>query len=183
LLALPSAWTTARLRLRRPRESDVADVFDYASHPDVTRFMDWRALNDVDQADTFVRESHQKWESNEEFTWVVTDLASDSVIGAVSCRPKETEVDFGYVLNRSHWGKGLATELAIALVARLFADQRIARVWATCDAENVRSRRVLEKAGLAYEGLLPSGRVRPQLSPVARPACVYGRDRRSCGGV
>jgi RimJ/RimL family protein N-acetyltransferase len=60
-------------------------------------------------------------------------------------------------------------------VAQSFNALQIDRVWATFDVENVRSRRVLEKAGMGYEGLLPFGRVRPQLSPVARPACIYGR--------
>jgi RimJ/RimL family protein N-acetyltransferase len=61
----PRVWTTARLQLRPPRESDEAAVFDYASHPDVTQFMDWRALTELDQGRAFVVEAHHKWESKE----------------------------------------------------------------------------------------------------------------------
>jgi RimJ/RimL family protein N-acetyltransferase len=83
----------------------------------------------------------------------------------------------GYVLNRSCWGKGYATELAVGLVERLLADPTIDCVRATCDAENLASRRVLEKAGLQHDGWVPNGVIRPQISGIPRPACVYLRRR------
>jgi ribosomal-protein-alanine N-acetyltransferase len=173
----PTAWSTTRLKLRLPRDADVAAVFDYASHPDVTRFADWPAATQVEQVVTVVREWQQKRESALEFTWVVTERNLDRVIGAVSYRPQDSEVTFGYVLNRSYWGRGYATELALELVTRLLADQEVACVRATCDAENAASRRVLEKAGLKHRGWVPNGIVRPQIASAPRPACIYTRDR------
>jgi ribosomal-protein-alanine N-acetyltransferase len=136
--------------------SDSPDVFAYAVDPEVTHFMDWNALVDVEEAIQFVHRSETTWASGEEFTWVVTELGTDSVIGATSCRVHGDCADFGYVLNRGHWNKGFATEVASALVEMTLTDNRMQRIWATCDAENLRSRRVLEKAGLSYEGLLPT---------------------------
>ena len=139
--------------------------------------MDWHTLVDVEQAIQFVHRSETTWASGEEFTWVVTELGTDSVIGATSCRVHGDSADFGYVLNRGHWNKGLATEVASALVEMVLVDGSVQRIWATCDVENLRSRRVLEKAGLLYEGLLPTGVVRPNISTVPRAACVFGRNR------
>ena len=174
---LPGSWSSARVALRRPLESDAPAVFAYASDAEVTHFMDWRTLGDVSEAIQFARDSARTWESGEEFTWVATELGNDLVIGAASCRVRGAVADFGYVLNRRYWGRGLATEMAIALVDMLFADARINRVWASCDAENIRSRRVLEKSRLLYEGLVQSGPARPNISADPRPACIFGKNR------
>jgi hypothetical protein len=40
----PRVLDTLRLRLRPPTEADIDAIFEYASDVDVTRFMDWRRL-------------------------------------------------------------------------------------------------------------------------------------------
>jgi len=47
-----------------------------------------------------------------------------------------------------------ATEIAQALVERGFLDRGLRRIFATCDAENHASRRVLIKAGLRFESVI-----------------------------
>jgi RimJ/RimL family protein N-acetyltransferase len=56
----------------------------------------------------------------------------------------------GYRLRRGAWGRGYATEGTRALIARAFTEFDLAEVVATTMAVNVRSRRVMEKAGLRY---------------------------------
>lgn len=60
------------------------------------------------------------------------------------------DVELGYRLLPSVWGRGLATEGARLLVRRAFAELALPRVVATTMAVNVGSRRVLEKAGLRH---------------------------------
>jgi RimJ/RimL family protein N-acetyltransferase len=60
------------------------------------------------------------------------------------------DVELGYRLHRRHWGRGLATEGARALVRLGFTELDVRRVFATAMAVNHGSRRVLEKAGLRY---------------------------------
>jgi ribosomal-protein-alanine N-acetyltransferase len=62
--------------------------------------------------------------------------------------------EFGYVLARSAWGRGYATEAATAVLAYAFGHLGLHRVAATCDPANTGSRHVLEKTGLQYEGHL-----------------------------
>ena len=56
----------------------------------------------------------------------------------------------GFRLRRDAWGRGFASEGAIALVAMGFADQDLARIAATTMAVNSASRRVMEKTGLTH---------------------------------
>ena len=60
------------------------------------------------------------------------------------------DVELGYRLLPSCWGRGLATEGARLLVRRAFTELGVERVVATTMAVNMGSRRVLEKAGLRH---------------------------------
>lgn len=60
------------------------------------------------------------------------------------------DVELGYRLHRSCWGRGLATEGARALVDAGFRTQGVRRVFATTMAVNHASRRVMTKVGLRY---------------------------------
>jgi RimJ/RimL family protein N-acetyltransferase len=60
------------------------------------------------------------------------------------------DVELGYRLLPSYWGRGLATQGARLLVRRAFEELGLPRVVATTMAVNTGSRRVLEKAGLRH---------------------------------
>ena len=62
--------------------------------------------------------------------------------------------DIGYLLARRHWGYGYGTELARALVAHCFETLKLGRISAVVTIDNDRSRRVLERAGLRWQGFL-----------------------------
>jgi RimJ/RimL family protein N-acetyltransferase len=72
-------------------------------------------------------------------------------------------------------GSSFGTEVACAMVALAATLNGVYRLWATCDVENVASARVLEKAGLAQEGILRRWAKRPNISSVPRDAFVYGK--------
>lgn len=166
---------TVRLRLRPPVESDIDAIFEYGSDAAVTALMDWRRLVDRREVKDFLARTQASWRAGTEFTWVITELAPDIVIGGISLRPRESDADFGYVLNQRHWGRGYATEAAQAIVSWATSVRGIPRVWATCDVENHRSIRVLTKLGLTHEGHVEGGTVRPNISESPRPSYVYGR--------
>jgi ribosomal-protein-alanine N-acetyltransferase len=171
----PQTIETARLRLRAPREADIEAIFEYGSDPGVSFLMDWRRLADRSEAGGFLSRCLESWHSGTEFTWVITELGPDVVIGATSLRLRDADADFGYVLNQRYWGRGFATEAAAAVVSWAVSVRRIPRIWATCDVENHRSMRVLEKVGLRREGLVPGGMLRPNISEQPRDSYLYGK--------
>lgn len=57
----------------------------------------------------------------------------------------------GYIFDPAHAGHGYATELARNLLSLAFDDLGLRRVTAGCFADNVASRRVLEKIGMRLE--------------------------------
>jgi RimJ/RimL family protein N-acetyltransferase len=61
------------------------------------------------------------------------------------------EAEIGYILDPAYAGKGLATEIAAALLRICFQDLGVRRVTAGCFADNLASWRVLEKVGMRRE--------------------------------
>jgi RimJ/RimL family protein N-acetyltransferase len=173
----PAVIATERLILRRPTRADGAAIHEYAGDPEVTRLMNWRTHAHPQEATAFLERAESRWRTGEEYTWVVTVKPDDRAIGGISVRVRGSAADFGYVLNRRFWGCGYATEAARAVVAWAMHDAGVCRVWATCDAENVASARVLEKVGLRCEGTLPAAIVRPNLSPAPRDALIFALTR------
>lgn len=141
---------TARLLLRPFRESDVDDALAYRDDPEFARF-----LPHVPQpfthrdAEAFVAlNMSEPWETMPTFA-VVLD---DHVIGTANLEidPAGRTAMLGYALARAHWGRGLATEAATVVVRWGFATHDLVEIWASTDAANVRSRRVLEKLGMTF---------------------------------
>jgi ribosomal-protein-alanine N-acetyltransferase len=143
---------TDRLLLRPFRPGDVPAVHAYAGDPEVVRYMDW-GPNTLPETEAFVAEAMRPASGAHPFA---IDL-DGAVIGAVELRvtsEPHSRAEFGYALARSAWGRGYATEASVAVLSYAFDRLALHRVAATCDPANHASRRVLEKAGLAYEGRL-----------------------------
>lgn len=173
--AIPEIVTTPRLHLRRPVLSDAAAIFEYASDPEVTRFMDFPRHKTIDTVIEYLQGCVPLWESGEEFTWVMTLRSSQELVGGISLRVRGHMADFGYVLKRACWGQGYSAEAARATVDVAAAVKGVRRIWAACDAENLSAARVLEKAGLAREGVLRSYKVQPNISINPRDAVIFAR--------
>ncbi|HEY6618478.1 MAG TPA: GNAT family N-acetyltransferase [Steroidobacteraceae bacterium] len=73
--APPSMIETARLRLRRPLPSDAAEVFAYASDPEVVHYMDWPRSETIEAVASYLEASGRAWQRGEEWYWVVLPVA------------------------------------------------------------------------------------------------------------
>ncbi len=166
---------TARLKLRPPTVADAPAIFGaYAQDPQVTRFVPWRPHRDVAETVAFLQGCEAAWREGGRFPWVIELAASGELLGMIELRlPPDPAggADLGYVLARPHWGRGYATEALAAVVQAALALPAVRRVWAVVDVENVASQRVLEKAGLRREALLPRHLAHPNAG--AEPRDVY----------
>jgi RimJ/RimL family protein N-acetyltransferase len=89
------------------------------------------------------------------FDFAVVLRRRGTVIGACDLSlTGRGRADFGYVLAPRHWGFGYGTEVARALVDFAFETLKLRELCAVVAVENERSRRVLDNAGLRWDGLL-----------------------------
>lgn len=63
-----------------------------------------------------------------------------------------SEIDLAYHLTSASWSKGYATEVVIAVLAHALTAVGLEGVMSVALPENVASWRVMEKAGMRYEG-------------------------------
>jgi len=68
-------------------------------------------------------------------------------------RYPDAEIEVGYILKRSAWGKGYATEACRRLVQFAFEETELDEIVAVTDPRNAVSQKVLRKCGLRDEGL------------------------------
>jgi RimJ/RimL family protein N-acetyltransferase len=173
----PAALDTPRLHLRRPVVDDARAIYEsYARDPEVTRFVSWSAHPSVAVTGKFVEEyCLAGWKTGEVYSWLITLAAGGDVAGMIDLRPVATRGEVGYVLARRYWGRGLATEVARAVVEWTIAQPDVHRVWAVAHLENVASQRVLEKVGMAREGVLRRWLSAPSQGKVPRDVWCLAR--------
>ncbi len=149
---------TERLILREFRRDDREKVHEYAVDPEVYHYMPW-GPNSEDETSAFVERAiaSRHRDPRLHFELAITLRETGRLIGGSGIRAADESfraADMGYCLRRDAWGKGLATEAAAGLIGFGFEQLRVHRIWATCDTRNVRSARVLEKAGMELEGTM-----------------------------
>ncbi|MEO7245610.1 MAG: GNAT family N-acetyltransferase [Rubrivivax sp.] len=173
----PAFVDGARASLRRVSLQDGAALFLAADDAEVMRYMDWPRPRGADEVAAYLEGAVARWDEGLEFVWAMVDRSTQAVVGTVSCRPQAHAADFGFLLARAHWGRGLAAEAAVWVTTWLAQQPGIFRVWATADAENRRSRQLLERLGLTFEGILRQATVRPNIGAAPRDTALYARTR------
>ena len=149
---------TVRLELREFQKADWTEVHEYASDPQVVRFMSW-GPNTEEETRKFIQKSmgYQKEIPRVNYSLAVVIRDRNRLIGG--CGIYEPNIQnregwIGYCLNRQFWGQGYATEAARSLLEFGFTRLNLHRIFAICDTENTASAHVMEKIGMQYEGHL-----------------------------
>jgi ribosomal-protein-alanine N-acetyltransferase len=149
---------TQRLLLRKMRLDDAEAMFAYASDPAVTRYVLWDTHRSIEDSESFLRLAIEGYERGDFGGWGVILKDSGAFIGTCGLdagyAPEHARAELGYVLSREYWGKGLMPEAVRAIIAFGFARVELNRIEARCIAANIASARVMEKAGMTYEGTL-----------------------------
>jgi ribosomal-protein-alanine N-acetyltransferase len=174
----PDTFRTARLVLRPITIEDSGPIFDtYAQDPEVTRYVIWQPHRSRRDTEAYIGHC-MATPPDVSRTYVLVGHEDDAIRGALDLRlPAPHRLEFGYVLARQSWGQGLMTEALTEIVDWALTRPGIFRISAVCDVENIGSARVMEKAGLAREGLLRRWLVHPNISDEPRDCFSYARAR------
>lgn len=148
---------TDRLCLRKLTRQDTADVFAYAADAQVAGPTTWQPHRTLAQSGQFIERVLQRYDHGRPAAWAVVLKSAQRVIGTCGFTAVDTgdgRGELGYALGRAYWGQGLMTEAVTAVLPVGFYVLNLERIEATCLSDNIASARVLEKAGMVYEGTL-----------------------------
>ncbi len=144
---------TERLQLRLMQATDIPALVQIWTDPAATRYM-----GGVREEAPLIENLEQDVRDQPTATyemWPVIEKASKQLIGHCGLLDKEIEgqiqIELVYIFIPSAWGKGYATEIALALKAYAQTALGLRRLVALIKPENVASMRVAVKVGMALE--------------------------------
>lgn len=112
----------------------------------------------LEDAQWYVNDCISRGEETQLTRAIVVDGRAVGSIGVfVQTDIYEKSGELGYWLSPEYWGKGIMTQAVGQICREAFAKFDIVRIYAEPFAHNQGSRRVLEKAGFAYEGTMRNG--------------------------
>jgi ribosomal-protein-alanine N-acetyltransferase len=148
---------TERLLLRGQSASDLPFLIDLWTDPDVTSYLGGPRKRQRLEAD--LREGSCEPPAGSHDLWPTVERATGRPVGHCGLLRKEVEgreeTDVIYVLARTAWGRGYATEVAQALGGYAFSTLGDQRLIALIDPENLASERVAVKIGMRLERTIP----------------------------
>lgn len=149
---------TERLNLRPFVMEDAEAMYrNWASDPEVTKFLSWPAYQSVDTAYEILDIWTKQYSDNTFYQWAIELKEIGEVIGSISVVNFDDRVDMveiGFCVGKAYWGRGIMTEAFQAVIDFLFGEVGVQRIEAGHDPNNPASGAVQRKCGLKYEGTL-----------------------------
>ena len=147
---------TSRLILRRAIREDAEPMFrNWASDPEVTKFLTWPAHSSIAVSEMVIGSWLQEYEKDSYYQWMIELKEIGQPIGSISVvrqNDRVEEAEIGYCIGRQWWHKGIMTEALSAVIEYLFTEVGMNRVAARHDPNNPNSGGVMRKCGMKYEG-------------------------------
>ena len=149
---------TDRLILRKIDKEDYKQAYEnWCSKEEVTKYVTWSKHLD----ENITKELYDKWileyADNETYRWIIELKENNEVIGTIGVSKKFLEYstcELGYCLSDKYWNRGIMTEAVKRVIKFLFEDCEAKTVWAEFLENNPASGKVMQKAGMKYEGIL-----------------------------
>lgn len=147
---------TDRLRLRQWQDSDYEPFADLNADPAVMEF--FPATLSRTESDALADRIRSEITENGWGLWAIKIKNVAPFIGfvglaaVVSSIPIAPCVEVGWRLSANQWGKGYASEAASAALAVGFTTLQLSEIVSFTSATNLRSRRVMDRIGMIFDG-------------------------------
>jgi RimJ/RimL family protein N-acetyltransferase len=148
---------TTRLLLRVPELADAQALMGIIWDPEVVEQKQVtlrESPGGVDLALKNTNDMRRQWEVRGYGQWCVIEKVTGHVMGCVGFYHPQRPwpgVDLGWVIHRSRWGHGFATEAATAAIGWAWENTRIDRILSLIAPDDRRSIRVATKIGERFE--------------------------------
>jgi RimJ/RimL family protein N-acetyltransferase len=157
-LLVSTRLETARLVIRTFEPRDAGPWLAMVTDPEVRRFLPAGPAPTMEVFQRVIGERQAMERELGHAMWAVEDKTTGMFVGQCGLRPVDEgagrEIDLAYHLTRVSWNKGYGTEAAVAVLAHGLGPVGLGTIMAVVVQENVGSWRVMEKAGMRYEGLV-----------------------------
>lgn len=155
---------TERLILRKFEIEDAEGMFNnWANDPEVNKFLAWPLHKDVEETKSVISKWISKYEEGS-YNWIVETKDTHEVIGSICEEGKSVKhktISLGYCYGSKFWNKGYASEVLKRVIEYLLNEEDFYLVEANHRSSNPASGKVMQKAGMKYDGTLRERRINP----------------------
>jgi RimJ/RimL family protein N-acetyltransferase len=143
---------TPRLTLRGFTSTDFEPLCAILADRDVLRYLPRTEPYPPEIVHKIMQRQQNHWDEYGFGWYAAADRLTGELIGwcGLGVLEETDETEIKYLLKKSHWGRGLASEGAQFCVDAGFRDQKLSAIIGLVHPENIASRRVLEKCRLSY---------------------------------
>ena len=140
---------TKRLLLRKIRISDCDDVFEYASDPEVSKYLLWSAHCTWFYTRDYLFNINLMYSKCRFYDWGIEYCGKMiGTVGFTSFDFNNNSAEIGYVLNRRFWHNGIASEAVRRIIVFAFEELHLDKLVAKYMLENQASLRVAKAVGM-----------------------------------
>ncbi|WP_339610036.1 GNAT family N-acetyltransferase [uncultured Planktosalinus sp.] len=150
---------TDRLVLRELLLTDVDGIYALDSDPDVHTYLGNKPLKNKAQALEVIKYIRQQYEDHGIGRWAMIEKETNTFLGWTGIKLEKTPTnnytnyyDLGYRIIKKYWGKGYATESAVASLAYGFQQLKLKDIYGAAHIDNTASNKVLTKVGMQASG-------------------------------
>ena len=150
------ALESDRLLLRRFTMEDAQAMYDnWASDPDVTKYLMWPCHTSVEASKNIISDWLSRYSENRFYNWAIVLKENGEPVGSIGTVINEDTikmVHIGYCIGKKWWNRGITSEALGLLIDYFFKEVGVNRIESRHDPRNPNSGRVMMKCGLKYEG-------------------------------
>ena len=149
---------TDRILLRKFKIEDANDMFkNWAADPEVPKYLNWLPHKSLDETKELLNLWIKEYDNEHCYRWCIVNKENNEAIGSIDVVHLFKDAcccEIGYAMSRKYWGQGIMTEAFKSIISYLFEKANFNRIQARFDVDNPASGRVMQKAGLSYEGTM-----------------------------
>ena len=145
--------------------TDAEGMFELDSDAEVHKYVGRKPVKEIEESRKVIEIIRAQYDTNGIGRWAVIEKETGAFIGwsGLKLITNETNghnnyLDLGYRFIKNYWGKGYATETALAAVQYAWNELSATELYGMAHVDNAASRNVLEKCGMQakntfdYEG-------------------------------
>lgn len=145
---------TKRLMLRKMNMSDSLHIYEYATDKEMITFTVWDAHQSLCDTYNYVEEIVGQYNEGQVAPLGIVLKEEKKLIGTCGFIKYDLvthAAEIAYALSRKYWGRGLATEAALAFFYYGFHELHLNSIEAGCDSENEASEKLMKRLNMEYK--------------------------------
>jgi RimJ/RimL family protein N-acetyltransferase len=151
--AIHPTLRTGRLYLRPLQAGDAEILHHIYQTEGVLQYFPNTIPPSLEKVQRFINGQQAQWQQHGYGNWGIVPDGTKEICGWAGLQylPELDATEIGYLLDRPFWGKGYATEAALASLHFGFKHFSLDHIIALVHPENLASRRVIEKCGMYFQ--------------------------------